>query len=218
MDIYAVVGAGGFGREVVPIVSAMMGTTRKDVFKVIFVDDKLKETFVNGYELLDTGTFLKLEGNKFFNIAIANSKSRQTISEKFISAGAKPFSITAHNTLTLSDIKDNDSAILCPFTTIATNTTIGTFFHANLHSYIGHDCSIGNYVTFAPNVHCNHGVTIQDHAYIGTGAIIDNGTPDRPIIIGEGAIIGMGAVVTKSVPPFTTVFGNPARPLRRIKA
>jgi len=61
-------------------------------------------------------------------------------------------------------------------------------------------------------------VTIENHAYIGSGAIIKDGTPDRPIIIGEGAFAGMGAVVTKNIPPFTTVFGNPARPLRRIKA
>jgi len=44
--------------------------------------------------------------------------------------------------------------------------------------------------------------------------MIRQGTPERPIVIGEGAIVGMGAVVTKSVAPYTTVFGNPAKPLR----
>lgn len=73
---------------------------------------------------------------------------------------------------------------------------------------------IGNFVTFAPNVHCNGRVVIEDHAYIGTGAIIRHGSPDRPIVIGEGAVVGMGSVVTKSVAPYTTVFGNPAKPLR----
>jgi acetyltransferase-like isoleucine patch superfamily enzyme len=54
-------------------------------------------------------------------------------------------------------------------------------------------------------------VVIEDHAYIGTGAIIKQGDPDRPLIIGRGAVVGMGAVVTKSVAPGTTVIGNPAR-------
>ena len=43
---------------------------------------------------------------------------------------------------------------------------------------------------------------------------IRHGSPDRPIVIGEGAVVGMGSVVTKSVAPYTTVFGNPAKPLR----
>ena len=74
---------------------------------------------------------------------------------------------------------------------------------------------IGDLVTFAPGVKCNGNVTIEDHAYIGTGAIIKQGTPDRPIVIGEGAIVGMGAVVTKSVAAGSVVVGNPAKPLRK---
>lgn len=54
-------------------------------------------------------------------------------------------------------------------------------------------------------------MVIEDHAYIGTGAIIKQGEPGRPLIIGQGAVVGMGAVVTKSVVPGTTVMGNPAR-------
>lgn len=51
-----------------------------------------------------------------------------------------------------------------------------------------------------------------DHACIGTGAIIKQGTPVKPLVIGEDAVVGMGAVVTKDVPAYTTVVGNPAKP------
>ena len=69
--------------------------------------------------------------------------------------------------------------------------------------------------TFAPGVFCNGNVHVGDHAYVGTGAMLRNGTPDRPLVIGEGAVVGMGAVVTKDVAPHTTVVGNPARVLER---
>ena len=52
---------------------------------------------------------------------------------------------------------------------------------------------------------------IEDHAYIGTGAILRQGTPSVPLVIGRGAVIGMGAVVTKNVASGATVIGNPAR-------
>ena len=70
---------------------------------------------------------------------------------------------------------------------------------------------IGDFVTFAPGVKCNGNVVVEDHAYIGTGAMIKQGLPGQPLVIGRGAVVGMGAVVTKSVPAGATVVGNPAR-------
>jgi len=104
----------------------------------------------------------------------------------------------------------SEGAILCPFVTITSNAKIGIGFHANIYSYIAHDCVIGDFVTFAPSVKCNGNVEIGDNVYIGTGVIIKQGKNNRPLKIGKNVIISAGAVVTKSVPDDTTVFGNPA--------
>lgn len=216
MKTYGIVGAGGFGREVAPLASALLEANQKGPFKIVFVDDNPKASLINGYQVISTESFLKIDGDRYFNITIADSLIRQSLAERLIAGGITPFAISAANAINLSENEIGPGSILCPFTTVTVNAKIGKFFHANLYSYVAHDCVIGDYVTFAPNVQCNGGVIIEDHAYIGTGAMIKQGTPQRPIIIGKGAIIGMGAVVTKSVPPFTTVFGNPARPLRPI--
>lgn len=215
MKIYAIVGAGGFGREVAPLVKEMIGSSSEEAFKVIFVDDNQLQKNVNEFNVVNTNEFLSMNGEKFFNITIANSKVRQEIAERFSAEGITPFSISAMNSVNLSHNVIGEGAVFCPFTTVTANAKIGKFFHANIYSYIAHDCVIGNYVTFAPNVQCNGSVVIEDHAYIGTGAMIRQGTPERPIVIGEGAVVGMGAVVTKSVAPYTTVFGNPAKTLNK---
>ena len=171
---------------------------------------------MNNYSVLTTAEFFSYPAdNKYFNIAIANPEIRKRIAEMMIEKGVKPFRITAMNSIDLGHNMIGEGAILCPFTTITANATIGKFFHANIYSYVAHDCIIGDYVTFAPNVHCNGNVHIEDQAYIGTGVVIREGTPRKPLIIGKGAILGMGAVITKNVPAFETVVGNPAQPLKR---
>lgn len=54
-------------------------------------------------------------------------------------------------------------------------------------------------------------VVLQDHVWIGAGAIILPG-----VTIGRGAVVAAGAVVTKDVPPRTLVGGVPARFLREV--
>lgn len=106
-------------------------------------------------------------------------------------------------------------AVMCENVMVTSNVKIGKYFQGNIYSYIAHDCQIGDFVTFAPRVSCNGNVRIEDHAYIGTGAVLRQGTADKPLVIGEGAVVGMGAVVTKDVAPHTTVVGNPARPFQK---
>ena len=125
------------------------------------------------------------------------------------------FEARAANVVQLDEVAIGPGAILCPFVTLTSNIQIGQHFHANLYSYVEHDCVIGNFVTFAPGVKCNGNVHIEDHAYIGTGAVIKQGKPGAPLVIGKGAVVGMGAVVTKSVPAGATVVGNPARVMER---
>ncbi len=50
------------------------------------------------------------------------------------------------------------------------------------------------------------GVTIEDDVWIGGGCQILDG-----VTIGTGSIIGAGAIVTRSIPPRSIAFGNPAR-------
>ena len=125
--------------------------------------------------------------------------------------GVEFFEVRAANVVQLDNVQLGEGAILCPFVTLTSNIRIGRHFHANLYSYVEHDCVIGDFVTFAPGVRCNGNIVIEDHAYIGAGAILKQGRPGNPLVIGRDAIVGMGAVVTKDVPAGVTVAGNPAK-------
>jgi sugar O-acyltransferase (sialic acid O-acetyltransferase NeuD family) len=215
IPLYAIVGAGGFGREVMPVAVEMLAARESAPFELVFVDDHPKSSSINGHRAMTPSDFLSAEREKHFNIAIADYGIRERLVSRFVDAGAHPFAITAANSVRLSTNEIGEGAILCPYTTVTSNVTIGRYVHLNPYSYVAHDCRIGDFVTFAPAAHCNGRVVIEDYAYIGSAAVIKQGTEDKPMVIGKGAIVGMGAVVTKSVAPYTTVVGNPAAPLAR---
>lgn len=214
MKLYGVIGSGGFGREVMPLAAhSFMKTDDKDSELVFVVEDQYfkQQERVNNYRVMSMSDFLSATvTERFYNIAIGNSVARERIANSIPPEVAKPFSIIAANHVSLQNNVVGDGAIFCSFSHVTSNAKIGRFFHGNIYSYVAHDCVIGDFVTFAPGVMCNGHVVIEDHAYIGTGVVIRDGT-DKPIVIGRGAVIGMGAVVTKSVPPGATVIGNPAR-------
>ena len=216
--VFAVYGASGCGRSLMPVaVDQLQRIDHQENSQIVFIDDALDEDAnVNGYTAMNYAKFKSINSeDKFVLIAIANSSIRQKIAEKLVQDGISLWTVKGTTTLIMDAVSIAAGAALSPFVTIAANVTIGKCFHANLYSYVEHDCVIGDYVTFAPRVSCNGNIHIHDHAYIGTGAVIKQGTPDKPLVIGRGAIVGMGAVVTKDVPAGAVVIGNPARPLNK---
>jgi sugar O-acyltransferase (sialic acid O-acetyltransferase NeuD family) len=213
LPLYGVFGASGLGREVMPLLRAQLQQVAT-IEQLVFIDDAPPATQLNGHAVLSWTEFLAHPASqRSVALAIANSSIRETLAQRCQAAGVVQLSVQASNVVRMDDITLGEGALLSPFVTLTSNIRIGRCFHANIYSYVAHDCVIGNFVTFAPGVMCNGNVHIEDHAYIGTGAVLKQGTPDKPLVIGRGAVVGMGAVVTKSVPAGVTVVGNPARPL-----
>lgn len=210
----AIVGAGGFGREVLAVLQEQVARTAAlQGASICFVDDAKAGQRSNDVDVLDAAAYANLGADRQFVIAISSSEAREREAVRLLAGGATPFTVVAANAIVSGHGSLGEGAIMSPFTIVSPNASIGRYFHCNYHSYVAHDCVIGDFVTFAPGVKCNGGVVIEDHAYIGTGAIIKQAQPGRPVVIGRGAVVGMGAVVTKSVAPGVTVVGNPARPL-----
>lgn len=212
MKHFAIFGASGFGREVLPVMRQQLLQTEGQPWDLVFVDDKPSAPELNGQRVLTYAQWLaEPAASRHISLAIANSTVREKLVARCVADNVAFFDVRAANVVVMDDVEIGPGAVLCPFVTLTSNIRIGQHFHANLYSYIAHDCVIGDFVTFAPGVHCNGNVLVEDHAYIGTGAVLRQGKPGEPLVIGRGAVVGMGAVVTKNVAPGTTVVGNPAR-------
>lgn len=211
--LFAVYGASGYGREVMPLAREQLQRQGVRNERLVFVDDQPEARELNGHRVLSYAEFLQTDASvRYAVLAIANSAVREKLAARCAGDNVQPWTVSAANVVTLDDVELGEGAVLSPFAMLTSTIRIGRYFQANIYSYVAHDCVIGDFVTFAPGVKCNGNVVIEDHAYIGTGAVIKQGRPGKPLVIGRGAVVGMGGVVTRDVPPGVTVVGNPAKP------
>lgn len=198
----AIFGTGGMGREIADLCRAKTKT------EFVFVRDEPSGP-INGIQVIAP---VELSKDDQVIFAVGSSRDRRTLSERF--PDQRFATVISRTAIVSPSATIGEGSVLCDYCVVNNGATIGRHFQANVFSQVSHDCVIGDYVTFSPRVSCNGWVCIEDDVFIGAGAVIRNGTPDRRLRIGRGAVIGMGAVVTADVRPMAKVFGVPAKEQR----
>lgn len=211
MKKIAIVGAGGFGREVKTILDSINKIEPTYTF-IGFYDDGFKiGDNVNGYPVLGgVETINSVDESCSIVIAIGDPKTKFAIYNK-IKNEKVDFPNIIHPNVLISDdfVKLGTGNIICAGCIITCNIEIKDFVILNLMCTVGHDTIISSYASFMPSVNISGEVLIEERVYVGTGAKIIN-----QLEIGENTIVGAGAVVSKTLPSNCTAVGIPAKPIK----
>ena len=196
----AVYGASGFGREVAWLVEACAaGTSGLEV--VCFIDDDSTKQgqHLNGIPVMAFDETKKMHPDASVVSGLGDPAARARLMEKAADAGFA-FRTLVHPRVEMSQwIQVGEGTVICAGSILTTNIKLGRHVQINLDCTIGHDVFMDDYATLAPGVHVSGCVHIGKRAYIGTGAVIINGTQDKPLVIGDDVIVGAGSCVTKSI-------------------
>ncbi|MCJ7933006.1 MAG: NeuD/PglB/VioB family sugar acetyltransferase [Chryseobacterium sp.] len=210
MNKIAIVGAGGFGREVKMLIDNINEVNKQ--FEIIgFYDDKEYPSDINGIPYL--GKIEKLNEVDYplnVTVSIGDPKTKKKIIEN-ITNNNIGFPNLIHPSVILGrdNVKIGKGNIICAGVIITIDIEIEDFVILNLSCTVGHDTKIKKYSSFMPSVNISGEVLINDSVYVGTGAKIIN-----LLEIGENTVIGAGAVVSKSLPANCTAVGIPAKPIK----
>lgn len=202
-----IVGAGGFGREVLGLVRDINSAAPTFDF-LGFMDDGE----INAHLLQRLGATLLGPASRLADFAasyvvgIGTTEPRRRIEAVARSLG-RTAAVLKHPSATIgSDVQIGDGAIVAAGARLTTNIVIGRHAHINLNSTIGHDAIVEDFATLYAGVHLGGGVVVEEGATLGTGCVV---LPN--VRVGHGAVVGAGAVVVRDVVPDTTVVGAVAR-------
>lgn len=92
--------------------------------------------------------------------------------------------------------------------------SIGDFCIFNQNSTIAHDCVVDSYVHVAPGANISGNVHLKSGAWVGAGAVVNQGCGLTKRVVGENAIVGSGAVVVHDCDADSIYVGVPAKRIK----
>lgn len=199
----AIIGAGGFGREIYYQLNKKRCS--------FFVEDEFfKDEVTDGVPTFPLSNFNK---DKFEAIiGIGEGHIRERIVEK-MPQGTKYFTFIHPSAQILSkDTKIGEGSFICAGSIISCNCKIGKHSLINLNSTIGHDCDIGNYLTTGQGVRISGDCKIGKRVFLGSNSSIKEKTK-----IDDDVVIGLNSCVIKDIDKSGIYAGVPAKLKKDIK-
>jgi sugar O-acyltransferase (sialic acid O-acetyltransferase NeuD family) len=204
-----IVGAGGFGREVLDVLRATDPHQETFRFEGFVSDDEPDPEILQRIDAHWLGTvqdYLSKGGAPDYVVGIGRPQTRRAVVDRLEAAGLRAVTLIHPSATFGRDVEFGDGTVVCAHVSITTNVRMGRHVHVNLNCTIGHDARIGDFVSINPLTAVSGEVTLDEGVMLGTGSAVLQG-----LHIGSDSVVGAGAVVVKDVPPDVTVVGIPAR-------
>lgn len=203
----AIIGAGGFGREVLQYCQDM-----QDVgwhHRVVgFVDDRsdaLKQFDVPVSVLGGLEDLRRIDVRAFI-IAVGDPSLRHSIADAVADVSGVLVSLIHPSAYVAPTAHIGSGTLLCPFTMVAANSIVGSNVAINVYASVGHDSRIGEHCVISPYSAVTGDVSLGSESFLGTHCTIAPGTT-----IGRLSKVSAGSTVTRDAEAGSLLAGNPAR-------
>jgi sugar O-acyltransferase (sialic acid O-acetyltransferase NeuD family) len=208
-----IVGAGGFGREVIDVIDAINAEADAPVWEVVgVVDDAPSEANLERLErrgtpfLGGTGEPLVWPNPVHYVVGIGSTRVRRTIADRYDAAHLRAATLVHPSVTQGFDVRIGEGTVICAGVRLTTNIDLGRHVHLNLNVTVGHDTTVRDFVSVNPLASISGDCLLEAGVLIGVAGVVLNGLTVR-----DGATVGGSACVVRDVPSGVVVKGVPAR-------
>lgn len=210
MKSLIIIGAGGFGREVLAWARQTYDFESEWTFGGFLDDnpDALRGFDYREQVIAAVANYSPKPGD-FFLCAVGQPKLKERMVQPVLEKGGRFTSLIHPSVIIGHNVSIGQGAILCPRVVLTSDIVVGDFVSLNVGTAVGHDVIIGDWCQASAFCDLTGASRIGRKVFLGSRASV---LPK--VSVGDEAVVGAGSVVLRPVKPGQTVFGVPASPVR----
>ena len=197
-----ILGAGGFGREVL---AYALESGQWNIIGFLDANPRALDHFGSSVPILGDPVSVKLPNGALVLCAIADPKTKLYVCRALVGRGAEFGTLIHPSAVVGTSCRVGVGGILGPYCTLTSDVSLGDFVTVNAHSSIGHDAVIGDGCTLSGHCDVTGGAVLGQGVFMGTHAAVI-----PRVRVGDYAVISAGSVAMWPVRANSTVMGVPA--------
>ncbi len=206
-----IVGAGGFGREVLqwardawPGRASLLGGFLSD-------DPRRLDGFACEVGIVSAVHDYRPALGDYLLLGIGVPYSRRRVAERLRASEAR-FLTLVHPLAIVAESADlAEGSIVCPFAVISHSARLGRCVLVNYHASLGHDAVAEDYAVLSPYATLGGSARIEEEVFLGLHASVGPGRS-----VGMRSKVSANSCVLSNTAPDSIIFGVPGRVARRV--
>lgn len=201
-----IVGAGGFGREVLNWARDAWPDHRDLVAGFLAADCPLGNESLLQLPILGSPSDYGPVAGDGFLLAIGIPGVRRLVAEALESRGATFLTLVHPSAIVATTAALGTGTVVCPYAVVSDRARVGHCALMNYHSSLGHDASAGDFTVLSPYATLGGNAHVRDDVFMGLHATVGPGRT-----IGSRSKISANSCALTDVPTDSIVYGSPGR-------
>jgi sugar O-acyltransferase (sialic acid O-acetyltransferase NeuD family) len=201
-----IVGAGGFGREVLHWARAAWGRDSAKIAGFLSADPHLLDGHVPAPAVIgDPRDFMPEPGDGLV-LAIGIPRTRRAVAEALLAKGATFLPVVHPTAVVAPTATIGTGSIVCPHAVVSDSARLGACVLVNYHASLAHDARAGDFAVLSPYAALGGGAAIEADVFLGLHASVGPG-----VTVGARSKVSANSCALFDVPADALVHGVPGR-------